>query len=416
MAILPKLFHPEFDLKLKKCNFRVNLIISSKEEQSMKRIFLVFAIVGIFAFTTNFAFSQEIGLATFQETAQVIVDRRSQEVTASLTLQTTSIQEIKVPSDLEKKIREHERITSIIVTNQNECILGVVDDSCIMINVQRDPSDKGIIAIQDSTKEVAEQFISEINQAFDTDAKFHSVYVHSDDETNRILETSGAVSGRGTVSAVYVMPMEDTDSMYEKISAILIPKIIRDSDGFYLAAKELSFNENSKMTFSIIPFENNSLLQLKLSVSYPEAGKGLTEVSPLEFLDTDELNRSEYFSSGFYPLNSIFQVVILSPESTTISNIKGNTVPTQMMDGEKIPTQLTEEGWIFDPDEGQRIQGKYIFGKESSIEANDLMFVIGEQTSPTPTETSFDESIAILAIIIVGGVAAAIFFLKGYKK
>ncbi|MBA4452706.1 MAG: hypothetical protein H2B00_04690 [Nitrosopumilaceae archaeon] len=382
----------------------------------MKRIFLVFAIVGIFAFTTNFAFSQEIGLATFQETAQVIVDRRSQEVTASLTLQTTSIQEIKVPSDLEKKIREHERITSIIVTNQNECILGVVDDSCIMINVQRDPSDKGIIAIQDSTKEVAEQFISEINQAFDTDAKFHSVYVHSDDETNRILETSGAVSGRGTVSAVYVMPMEDTDSMYEKISAILIPKIIRDSDGFYLAAKELSFNENSKMTFSIIPFENNSLLQLKLSVSYPEAGKGLTEVSPLEFLDTDELNRSEYFSSGFYPLNSIFQVVILSPESTTISNIKGNTVPTQIMDGEKIPTQLTEEGWIFDPDEGQRIQGKYIFGKESSIEANDLMFVIGEQTSPTPTETSFDESIAILAIIIVGGVAAAIFFLKGYKK
>ncbi|MGA0296712.1 MAG: hypothetical protein ACO3K2_05215 [Nitrosopumilaceae archaeon] len=382
----------------------------------MKRIFLLFVIAGVFAFTTNFAFSQEVGLATFQETAQVIVDKRSQEVTASLTLQTTSIQEIKIPSDLEKRIRDHERITSIILTNQNECILGVVDESCIMINVQRDPSDKGIIAIQDSTKEVAEQFISEINQAFDTDAKFHSVYLHSDDETNRILETSGVVSGRGTVSAVYVMPMEDTDSMYEKISAILIPKIIRDSDGFYLTAKELSSHENSKMTFSIIPLENNSLLQLKLSAIYPEAGKDLTEVSPLEFLDTDELNRSEYFSSGFYPLNSIFQVVILSPESTTISNIKGNTVPTQVMDGEKIPTQLTEEGWIFDPEEGQRIQGKYIFGKESSIKANDLMFTIGEQTLPTPTETSFDESLAILAIIIVGGVAAAIFFLKGYKK
>ena len=382
----------------------------------MQRIFLLFVIAGVFTFTTNFAFSQEMSLATFQETAQVIIDKRSQEVTASLTLQTTSIQEIKIPIDLEKKIRDHERITSVILTNQNECVLGVVDESCIMINVQRDPSDKGIIAIQDSTKEVAEQFISEINQAFDTDAKFHSVYVHSDDETNRILETSGAVSGRGTVSAVYVMPMEDTDSMYEKISAILIPKIIRDSDGFYLAAKELSSNENSKVTFSLIPFENNSLLQLKLSTSYPEAGKGLTEVSPLEFLDTDALNRSKYFSSGFYPLNSIFQVVIISPESTTISNIKGNIVPAQMMDGEKIPTQLTEEGWIFDPEEGQRIQGKYIFGKESSVKANDLMFTIGEQSATPPTETSFDESIAILAIIIVGGVAAAIFFLKGYKK
>ncbi|MFB5619271.1 MAG: hypothetical protein ACE5RE_06735, partial [Candidatus Nitrosomaritimum aestuariumsis] len=206
MAILPKLFHPEFDLKLNKCNFRVNLIISSKEEQSMKRIFLVFAIVGIFAFTTNFAFSQDIGLATFQEMAQVIVDKsKSQEVTASVTLQTTSIQEIKIPSDLEKRIRDHERITSIILTNENECVLGVIDESCIMINVQRDPSDKGIIAIQDSTKEVAEQFISDINAVFDTEAKFHSIYVHSDDETNRILETSGVVSGRGTVSAVYVM-------------------------------------------------------------------------------------------------------------------------------------------------------------------------------------------------------------------
>jgi hypothetical protein len=417
MAILPKLFHPEFDLKLNKCNFRVNLIISSKEEQSMKRIFLLFAIVGIFVFTTNFAFSQDIGLATFQEMAQVIVDKsKSQEVTASVTLQTTSIQEIKIPSDLEKRIRDHERITSIILTNENECVLGVIDESCIMINVQRDPSDKGIIAIQDSTKEVAEQFISDINAVFDTEAKFHSIYVHSDDETNRILETSGVVSGRGTVSAVYVMPMENTDSMYEKISAILIPKIIRDSDGFYLIAKELSSNENSKMTFSIIPFENNSLLQLKLAVTYPEAAKDLTQLSPLEFLDTDELDRSEYFSSGFYPLNSIFQVVILSPESTTISNIKGNIVPTQMVDGEKIPTQLTENGWIFDPEEGQRIQGKYIFGKESSIKSNDLIFTIGEQKLPTSNETSFDESIVILAIIIIGGVAAAVFFLKGYKK
>ena len=72
----------------------------------MKRIFFLFIIVGFFTFTTNFAFSQEVGLATFQETAQVIIDKRTQEVTASLTLQTTSIQEIKVPSDLEKKIRD----------------------------------------------------------------------------------------------------------------------------------------------------------------------------------------------------------------------------------------------------------------------------------------------------------------------
>ena len=383
----------------------------------MQRMVLLIVLAGIISISTNFAFSQEISLATFQETAQVIVDKsRTQDITASITLQTTSIQEIKIPPELEKQIRENDRITSVILTNQDQCILGVVDESCIMINVQRDPADKGIIEIQDSTKELAERFIDEINLALDTNAEFHSVYVHSDDEINRALETSGAVSGRGTVSAVYTMPMEDSGSMYEKISAILIPKIIRDSEGFYTTAKDLSVKENAKVTFSIIPLENNSLLQLKLSVDYPQEAVELVEFSPLEFLDTDELKRSEYFSSGFYPLNSIFQTVILSSEPTTISNIKGAIVPTQEIDGEKIPTELTKKGWVFDPEEGERIQGKYIFGKELSIHSNDLKFTIGEQMTTPPIKTSFDESILILIIIIIGGIAAAIFFLKGYKK
>lgn len=383
----------------------------------MRNTFALFAIIGIFSLSLNYAYSQEIGLATFQETAQVLIDKSiSQEITASITLQTTSIQEIKIPAELEKKIRENPRITSIILTNQNDCVLGVFDQSCIMINVQRDPSDKGIIAIQDSTKEIAESYIDDINEAFDTEAEFHSVFVHSDDKINTTLETSGVVSGRGTVSAVYTMPMEDTSSMYEKISGILIPKVIRDSGGFYDAAVNLSLDENSKVTFSIIPMENNSLLQLKLSIIYPDAALEVRQVNPLEFLSTDELKRSDYFSGGFYPLNSIFQIVILSPESTSISNIKGNLIPTQMVEGEKIPTDLTKQGWVFDPVQGERIQGKYIFGEKSSVKADVLQFSIGQEEITPPTQNEFDESIIVLIIIIIGGVAAAVFFLKGYKK
>ena len=383
----------------------------------MQKIICLLVLAGIFAITTNYAYSQDASLATFQETAQVLVDKnRSQNITASITLQTTSIQEIKIPADLEKKIRENERITSIIVTNQRQCILGVVDESCIIINVKRDPSDKGIIEIQDSTKNIGNSFIDEINQIFDTDAQFHSAFLHSDDEVNKILETSGAISGRGTVSAVYTMPMEDTSSMYEKISSILMPREIRDSGGFYTTAKELSHEDNAKVTFSIIPLKNNSLLQLKLSVNYYQAASNLIELSPLEFLGTNELKRSEYFSSGFYPLNSIFQIVILSDEPTSISNVRGNIVPTQIIDGEKIPTEITNKGWIFDPEAGERIQGKYIFGQESSIYENDLIFSLGEDESTSTIETTLDESIIILVIIIVGGIGAVLFFLKGYKK
>jgi len=383
-----------------------------------KKLFFL-ALIALIGISTNYSYSQEVSLATFQETAQIIVDKSiSQNVTASITLQSTSIQEIKIPAELEQKIREDKRIKAIILTNQDQCILGVTDQSCIMINVERNPEDKGIFTIQDSTKEVAELYIDEINQVFDTDAKFHSVFIHTDDATNRALGTSGIVSGKGIISAVYTMPMEDTSSMYEKISAILVAKTIRDGGGFYDVAKDLSFEENSKMTFSLIPSDSKSLLQLKLSVVYSNKAQTISEISPLEFLNIENLKRSDYFSTGFYPLNSLIQVVVLSPENTNVSDVRGNIVPTQIIDNEKIPTDITKEGWIFDPEEGQRIQGKYIFGEKVSVNKEELKFSLGgSQLQNIQSEiVEFDESIVVVIIITIVSIAAAIFYLKGYKK
>jgi hypothetical protein len=374
------------------------------------------AIISLFTISSNYAFSQEVGLATYQETAQIIIDKSiSQNVTTSITLQSTSIQEIKISAELEQKIRENKRIEAVIVTNEKQCVLGVVEESCIIINVERNPEIRGIFAIQDETKEVAEQYIDEINQMFDTDAKFHSVYVHSNDEANSALETSGVISGKGAISAVYTMAMEDTNSMYEKISAILIPKVIRDSDGFYNIAKNLSFEDNSKMTFSLIPLDSKSLLQLKLSVNYPNKASAITQVSPLELLKIENIKRSDYFSSGFYPLNSIIQVVILSPENTNISNVKGNIVPSQIIDGERIPTDITKNGWVFDPQEGQMIQGKYIFGEKISIDKEELKFSLGGSELQSE-KIELDEEIIVVVIITIVAIAAALFYLKGYKK
>jgi hypothetical protein len=380
-----------------------------------KEIFFLSLIV-LIGISTNYAYSQEVSFSTFQETAQIIVDKSiSQNVTASITLQSTSVQEIKIPVELEQRIREDVRIKAIILTNQNQCVLGVVDQSCIMINVALNLEDMGIFAIQDSTKEIAELYIDEINQAFDTDAEFHSVFIHTNEESNKALETSGVVSGRGVVSAIYTMPMEDTNSMYEKISAILVTKIIRDGGGFYDVAKDLSLDEKSKMTFSLIPLESSSLLQLKLSVNYPNKASTISDISPLEFLKVENLKKSEYFSTGFYPLNSIIQVVILSPENTNVSDVRGNIVPTQIIDNEKIPTDITKEGWIFDPEEGQRIQGKYIFGEKVSVNKEELKFSLGGSQLQVE-KAEFDESIVVVIIITIVAVAAAMFYLKGYKK
>ncbi len=382
--------------------------------QPMRNILFLILTITLIGISSNYAYSQEIGLATFQETAQIIIDKSiTQKVTASITLQSTSIQEIKIPVELEQEIRANERIKSIILTNHAQCVLGVkVDESCIMINIERDSDDKGIIAIQDSTKKIGGLYIDDLNQVFDTNAKFHSTYIHTGNEMSDIFDTSEDISGKRIISAVYTMPMEDTSSMYEKLSAILVPKIIRESGGFYDIAKKLSHEENSKMTFSLIPLDTKSLLQLKLSVDYPNEASTISRVNPLEFLKIDNIKRSDYFSDGFYPLNSIIQVIVLSPESTIVSNVKGDIIPTQIIDNEKIPLEITKKGWIFDPEEGQKIQGKYIFGQDTTINKNELKFSLGDDLFGY----DLDESTIVVIIISTVAIAAALFYLKGYKK
>ena len=212
------------------------------------------------------------------------------------------------------------------------------------------------------------------------------------------------------------MPMEDTYSMYEKISSMLLSKQIRESNGFYNIARNLSTEENAKMSFSIIPTESKTISQLKVSVTNPIEKSGTnTKINPLEFFKIKDLNRSEYFSTGNYPLNSIFQIIILSNFETNVSNVKGDIIPTQKIDGIEIPTEITKKGWIFDPKEGEQIQGKYIFGDTTTVNENELKFSLGGNNIQSK-EIELDESIIVVGIIAIVSIGAAIFYLKGYKK
>ena len=387
----------------------------------MLKIIFVLAIIGIIGISTNYVYSQEIGLATFQESAQVIIDKKMfNKTTTSVTLLSSNLQEIKIPSELEQKIRENQRIQAVVITNQNNCILGVYDQSCIIINIERNPEDKGINAIQDSSRKLADSYIDEINQVFDTNAEFLQVYVHTNDATNQALDTSGIISGGGVISAVYTMPMEDTGLMYSELSSMLLSKSIRDGEGFYNIAKTLSEEQNAKMSFSIIPTESKSLLQLRVSVDNPipkesELNETISKISPLEFFNIENINRSNYFSTGNYPLNSIFQIIILSNNETNVSDVKGSIIPTQTIDGIEMPMDVTKKGWIFDPQRGELLQGKFIFGESTSVNENELKFSLGGDNIQSK-DVELDESVVVVIIITIVSIGAAIFYLKGYKK
>ena len=140
-----------------------------------------------------------------------------------------------------------------------------------------------------------------------------------------------------------------------------------------------------------------------------------TKINPLEFFNIENLNRSDYFSPGNYPLNSIFQIVILENDETNVSDVRGNIIPTQMINGIEIPIEITKKGWIFDPQKGEQIQGKYIFGESTSVNENELKFSLGGNNLQYK-EIELDESITVVIIITIVSIGAAIFYLKGYKK
>ena len=89
-----------------------------------------------------------------------------------------------------------------------------------------------------------------------------------------------------------------------------------------------------------------------------------------------------------------------------------------------MPTELNNEGWVFDPQKGDVIQGKYIFGESVEIIDNKLEFVLTENELPSSEIQNDDqqldeiqvEEIIIVIIIAILSIGAAIFYLKGYKK
>jgi len=384
-------------------------------------VLLALSLTAVFSYAEVFA--QDPRLATFRETAQIIIDKSiSNNVTAGITLQSTSNQEIRIPTELSKKIQDTERVLAVIITSEEQCVLGVQNDSCVMINLSREGIEGGIKAIQDTGREIGDTLIDDINTVFGTNAEFHSVFLHQNDESNLALETSGVISGRGTFSAVYTMPKEDSQTMYEKFSTILLPKEIRESGGFYDIAKKLSEEQDSRITISIIPQNGISLYQLKLSLDYPNSADEIQSINPLEFLKTDKLIRSDYFSKDFYPLNSLLKVIVLSPEPLKVNDVNTKIVPDVIRDGERFP-EFRTDGWFCDQPSGQKIEVTYLFGKKISVGKNELVFTVstsegsndlGACIPSNPNEIDSFQ-IVILVGIIMAAAGASIYYLKGFR-
>ncbi len=371
----------------------------------------------LLCFSTYTVYAQQPKLATFHEIAQVIIDQKVQnQTTTSISVISTSNQEIRVPVELDKKIRGMNNVTAVVITNEDKCVLGVVDKACVLINISSKGFAGGIKEAQSKGKEIGDGLISDINKAFNIDTKFHSVFIHVDDKVNKELNTTGVISGRGTVSVVYTFSKSDSSFLYEGLSTLLIPNEIRNSGGFSDVAKKMANDTTSSVTFSIIPKPDTSLFQLQVSRNQKITDK-ITSINTLQFFGVEKLERSNYFNYDFFPLNSLVQVVVLSKEPMKITSHGGQAIPAVEKDGVKYPSDVTLNGWFFDPDSGNTIIGKYLFGKTNEVTSDNLKFNIGDLSSAMQPKSGIptDNSPYILVGIGIAAAVAILWYLKNIR-
>jgi len=380
-----------------------------------------------------FADAQQFEKATFQETAMTIYDQKySKSTIISIGFETTSNDEIKFPNDVIEKIRSNEKIRSIVFTNAGECVIGVTaDQQCIMINFNYEElkGDGGIRIVQDSAREMGNVLIDDLEELFRTNTEFHSTFIHTVDDANTMMETSGVISGRGAVSATYVTDKNATDFLFADLGGILIPKTIREGGGFYDIMSEVSKNDNSIISVSMIPNDNSNLFMFKITNEIKNSSNDLELINFLENFGVNEISRTNYFDGRNVPLNSVLNLIIIPEENRKVSAISTHAI-TDLT----VIENVMKKGWFFSSPAGEIIDLKFLFGESKTVFADELRVEtapwdmqseitlysveeIPEEVVEKTVENKAEDQTQyiVLVIIIIVGIGAAIFYLKGYK-
>ena len=404
----------------------------------MRKLLLTLGVIFSILVTIPFVDAQLFEKATFQETATILYDQKfSNSVISSIGFETTNNEEIRFSNEVIQKINDNEKIKAVIFTNAGECVIGVTtEEQCIMINFnyQQLKGDGGIRMVQDSAKEMGEKIINELNEALGMKGKFHSTFIHTVDDANILLETSGVVSGRGSVSATYVMPKQSTDFLFADLAGKLLPKEIREGGGFYEISKKLAKNDNSVISISIIRNENSNLFMFKVADETKNTSEDISKINVLENLGVKNISRSDIFDGRNVPLNSVIQLLIIPKEQSKIDAIATHAI-TDLTKLENI----SNKGWFFESPAGYKIDARFLFGQDKVIPHNELRMEIGPWNGESEvsfysvenieneghgsmsdvmkenSEVEEQSQYIILGIIIAAGIGAAIFYLKGYK-
>jgi len=330
---------------------------------------------------------------SLKEFLQIIIDQRESKNRISVGLISNSQTHIKLPDNIEA-ISSNPKISSMKITNEFACAPTQIDKACVVIEIERDGLGDNLAEIKKNAREMADKIVADGVIIFATE--FYSITFQpkgglSVDEAKRLGE-KGVV-----IQVIYTIHSQPTSQLFTALSTMLLSDDLRTSGGFYNIAEKLAGNYFSEFTIVVTPLESHMLRELHISLLCsneirelincerlysaltPGAQEGTIDeqiargyVSPLDFIQVENISRSKIFSDEFLPLNSVIQVMILSEEDLQVKSVSSNVIENLQHLGD-----IQESGWFFISKAGQEIDARYIFGQESSVSKNDLVFSIG---------------------------------------
>ena len=356
-------------------------------------IFLVF-VIGCSVFLTQ-AFSLEVelqkederinealgflkpGKYDFQEQFQVIVDEKNHKNRISIGLLSINPNDITFPDYIED-LTHDPRIFSYTITNQFACAPNSIDEACVIIAVKREGLGSTIEEIKTNVLEITDKAI--VHGAIGFVPEFDSI----------TLQSKTSYSGDEEViiaQVLYTINKQPTKKLFSAFSTTLLSSDIRTAGGFYQYAEKLSEHHFAEFTIAIIPNETESLRSVHISLTcsndLPELPKCDPDgniskqiksgnLSPLDFIQSENIERSGLFANKFLPLNSVVHVLIFADKDLQIKSINSNLIKKleQLAD-------VQENGWVFTSKSGKKIDGRYIFGSTNSVSGNELSFSFG---------------------------------------
>jgi hypothetical protein len=341
----------------------------------------------------------EPGQHSLKEFLQIIIDQRESKNRISVGIISNSESHIKFPYNIEA-ISSNPKISSMKITNEFACAPTQIDKACVVIEVKRDGLGDNLAEIKNNAREIADKIW------YDQKGEYAGAIIFAPEFYSLTFQPKGGLSvdeakrlgeKEVVVEIIYTMHSQPTSQLFTALSVMLLSDDLRTSGGFYNIAEKLSGNYFSEFSVILTPLENYMLRELHISLLcsneirelvncerlYNELIPGVQEgtideqiargyVSPLDFIQVENINRSKIFSEEFLPLNSIIQVLIYSEEDLQVKSVNSNVIENLRDIGD-----IQESGWFFISKAGQKIDGRYIFGHESSVSKNDLAFSIG---------------------------------------